>query len=53
MTIAEKATYEDPHQFAAGIDQVIVNGTTVLRDSEHTGALTGRTLRRQTDFSVA
>ena len=53
VTIAERATYEDPHQFAAGIDQVIVNGTTVLRDGEHTGALTGRTLRRQADFSVA
>lgn len=50
VTIAEKATYEDPHQFAAGIDHVIVNGATVLRDGEHTGALAGRTLRRQTDF---
>jgi N-acyl-D-amino-acid deacylase len=53
VTIAEKATYEDPHQFASGIDQVIVNGTTVLRDGEHTGALAGRTLRRQTDFTAA
>ena len=53
VTIAQQATYEDPHQFAAGIDQVIVNGTTVLRDGEHTGALTGRSLRRQTDFSAA
>ena len=53
VTIAQQATYEDPHQFAAGIGQVIVNGTTVLRDGEHTGALTGRSLRRQTDFSAA
>ena len=52
VTIAEQASYEDPHQFATGIDQVIVNGTTVLRDDEHTGALSGRTLRRQTDFTV-
>ncbi len=50
FTVAERATYDDPHQFAAGIDQVIVNGVTVLRDGEHTGALAGRTLRRQTDF---
>lgn len=50
VTVAERATYEDPHQFAAGIDHVIVNGATVLRDGEHTGALAGRTLRRQTDF---
>ena len=53
VTIAEQATYEDPHQFASGIHQVIVNGTTVLRDGEHTGALAGRTLRRQTDFAAA
>lgn len=50
VTVAQRATYEDPHQFAAGIDHVMVNGTTVLRDGEHTGALAGRTLRRQTDF---
>ena len=31
-------------------DRVIVNGTTVLRDDEHTGALPGQTLRRQKDF---
>ena len=50
VTVAERATYEDPHSFAAGIDRVIVNGATVLRDDEHTGALAGRTLRRQKDF---
>ena len=50
VTVAERATYEDPHSFAAGIDRVIVNGTTVLCDDEHTGALAGRTLRRQKDF---
>ena len=53
VTIAQRATYEDPHQFAAGIEHVIVNGSTVLRDGEHTGALAGRTLRRQTDFTAA
>ena len=52
VTIAETATYEDPHSFATGIDQVMVNGTTVLRDGEHTGALAGRTLRRQQDFDA-
>ena len=52
VTIAETATYEDPHSFAAGIDQVIVNGTTVLQDGEHTGALAGKTLRRQQDFAT-
>ena len=52
VTIAETATYEDPHSFAAGIDRVIVNGITVLRDGEHTGAFAGRTLRRQIDFAT-
>jgi N-acyl-D-amino-acid deacylase len=51
VTIAEMASYEDPHQFAAGIDQVLVNGITTFRGGEHTGALAGRTLRRQTDFA--
>lgn len=46
VTIAERASYEDPHQFAAGIAQVIVNGQTTFRGGEHTGALAGRTLRR-------
>jgi N-acyl-D-aspartate/D-glutamate deacylase len=49
-TIAERATYEDPHQFAAGVDTVLVNGTAVLRGGDHTGALPGRILRRQADF---
>lgn len=49
-TVAEKASYDDPHQFADGIAHVLVNGTTVLRDGEHTGALAGKTLRRQEDF---
>ncbi len=49
-TIAQRATYEDPHQFAAGIDTVLVNGTPTLQAGDHTGALAGQTLRRQTDF---
>ncbi|MDA1327232.1 MAG: D-aminoacylase [Proteobacteria bacterium] len=49
-TIAERATYEDPHQFAAGINTVLVNGVPTLQGGDHTGALAGRTLRRQTDF---
>jgi len=50
VTVAERASYEDPHQFATGIYQVLVNGQTVLRDGEHTGAAAGRNLRRQSDF---
>ncbi len=43
-TIADRATYDDPHQYAVGMKQVFVNGTHVLRDGEHTGAKPGRAL---------
>jgi N-acyl-D-amino-acid deacylase len=43
-TIADKATYEKPHQYAVGMRYVIVNGISVLRDGEHTGAKPGRAL---------
>jgi N-acyl-D-amino-acid deacylase len=43
-TIADRATYARPHQYAVGVRQVFVNGVQVLRDSEHTGAKPGRAL---------
>jgi N-acyl-D-amino-acid deacylase len=43
-TIADRATFENPHQFAVGMKHVFVNGVPVLRDGEHTGALPGRAL---------
>jgi N-acyl-D-amino-acid deacylase len=43
-TIADKATFEKPHQYAVGVKHVIVNGTRVLADGEHTGAKPGRAL---------
>jgi dihydroorotase/N-acyl-D-amino-acid deacylase len=46
-TIRDTSTYEDPHHFAEGISEVIVNGTPVLRAGKMTGALPGRVLRRQ------
>jgi N-acyl-D-amino-acid deacylase len=41
-TIADHSTYDSPRQYATGMKYVIVNGVTVLRDGEHTGALPGR-----------
>jgi N-acyl-D-aspartate/D-glutamate deacylase len=41
-TIADKATYENPHQYAVGVKHVFVNGVQVLKDGEHTGAKPGR-----------
>jgi N-acyl-D-amino-acid deacylase len=43
-TIADRATFESPHQYAVGVQHVFVNGLQVLRDGEHTGALPGRAL---------
>jgi N-acyl-D-amino-acid deacylase len=40
--IIDKATFEAPHQFPEGISHVIVNGVTVIRNGEHTGAKPGR-----------
>ena len=41
-TIRDHATYAEPHRYATGIAHVLVNGTPVLRDGEHTGARAGR-----------
>ncbi|HEX8448267.1 MAG TPA: D-aminoacylase [Allosphingosinicella sp.] len=43
--IADRATYEKPHQYAVGMRHVFVNGVQVLRDGEHTGAKPGRFVR--------
>jgi N-acyl-D-amino-acid deacylase len=43
-TIADRATFEKPHQYAVGMRHVFVNGTQVLKDGEHTGAKPGRAL---------
>lgn len=43
-TIADRATYEKPHQYAVGVRHVLVNGRLVLENGEHTGALPGRAL---------
>ena len=44
-TIADRATFADPHQYAVGVSHVFVNGVHTLRDGEHTGALAGRFVR--------
>src|SRR2546423_6188794 len=43
-TIADRATFEQPHQYAVGMKHVFVNGAQVLKDGEHTGAKPGRTV---------
>ncbi len=44
QTIADRATFENPHQYAVGVKHVFVNGMQVLKDGEHTGAKPGRAL---------
>jgi len=43
-TIIDRATFEQPHQYAVGIDYVIVNGQVVLARGSHTGARPGAIL---------
>ncbi|MBC8301178.1 MAG: D-aminoacylase [Pelagibacterales bacterium] len=40
--INDKATFEKPLQFSVGVNHVLVNGTPVLLNSEHTNKFTGR-----------
>ena len=43
--IQDHATFQDPHQYSTGMQHVLVNGVTVLKDGEHTGALPGKVVR--------
>lgn len=44
QTIADRATFEQPHQYSVGVKHVLVNGVQVLKDGEHTGSKPGRAL---------
>ena len=45
-TIADKATYENPHQLSVGIQEVIVNGVPVVHEGKVTSAKPGRAVPR-------
>ena len=45
LTVTDKASFADPHQYAQGVVHVFVNGTQVLKDGEHTGATPGQVVR--------
>ncbi len=50
---ADRATYAEPHRFPTGArTQVIVNGTLVIENAAHTGALPGKVLRRDASGAV-
>ena len=42
--IIDHATFEKPHQYATGVEYVVVNGTVVLDRAKHTGARPGQIL---------
>lgn len=46
LTIADRATFAEPRQQAAGIPWVLVNGVPVIADGRRTTATPGRSLRR-------
>jgi len=49
----DRATYAEPHRYPTGRrTTVIVNGTVVVDNAAHTGALPGAVLRRAADGSV-
>ncbi len=48
-TVADRATFQDPHQYPAGIDWVIINGIVAVDDGVFNDARAGRILRRQNE----
>ncbi len=44
-TIKDNATFKEPHQYATGMHHVLVNGTQVIKDGEHTNKYPGRIVR--------
>jgi N-acyl-D-amino-acid deacylase len=42
--VADRATFEQPHQFPIGIKYVIVNGVVTIDNEQHTGALAGQVI---------
>ena len=45
--VQDTASFNDPHHYPLGIPYVLVNGVTVIKNGEHTGAKAGQALRRQ------
>lgn len=43
--VADKATFDEPHQYSTGVVHVLVNGVPVVSNGEHTGAMPGRAVR--------
>ncbi len=44
-TVADRATFQEPHQLSVGVEEVFVNGVHVVSGGAHTGAKPGRIVR--------
>ena len=47
-TVQDEATFKDPHHYATGFKYVLVNGTVIVKNDEHTGTRPGKMLRHST-----
>jgi N-acyl-D-amino-acid deacylase len=46
-TIAERSTFQDPHQYPVGIPYVTLNGQVVVDQDRYTGKLAGQVVKKQ------
>jgi N-acyl-D-amino-acid deacylase len=44
-SVADTATFTNPHSYAVGVDDVFVNGVAAVRAGKPTGATPGRVIR--------
>jgi len=45
-TIAERSTFQDPHQYPTGLPYVILNGQVVVEQERYTGKLAGQVVKK-------
>ena len=45
-TIAERSSFQDPHQYPEGLPYVILNGQVVVDRGQYTGKLAGTVVRK-------
>jgi N-acyl-D-amino-acid deacylase len=45
-TIAERSTFQDPHQYPAGLLYVMLNGQVVVDQERYTGKLAGQVVKK-------
>jgi N-acyl-D-amino-acid deacylase len=45
-TIAERSTFQEPHQYPAGLPYVILNGQVVVDQGQYTGKLAGQVMKK-------